>query len=322
MRRFLPLSFLILISILSVASPDGRDVRLAIRQLVDRAEAGDARSLYDLAVLHDRGYDSIPVDSARSTALYRLSAEKGYGRAMNYLGFRYFRGEYVRQDVDSALYWITRAAEAGDLSAANNLGYLYLGKDVVTGDYPRALYWLSRAADGGVPTAESQLGDIYRMGLGVTPDTLKAAACYRKAAESGLEDADLKLMAMMGGRWESLSSDSAFSLGRDFYVNGLPVSGVALLRLSARDDNPRALALLGDACSKGKGTAYNHELSIEYFFRAARLGNPSAQFVIAELLDVFPDIFPDSDTPACYWYRKAAEAGIKDAETAGKELFR
>ena len=71
----------------AVASDVATERRMAVRKLAERADSGGAKALYDLAMLYDTGYDSIPVDSARSTALYRLSAERGYAPAQNYLGF-------------------------------------------------------------------------------------------------------------------------------------------------------------------------------------------------------------------------------------------
>ena len=88
------------------SSPRREETREALRKLRERAEAGDAKALYDLAYLYDTGYDTIPVDSALSSALYRASAEKGYAPARNYLGFRYYNGEGgLRRDIDSALFW-------------------------------------------------------------------------------------------------------------------------------------------------------------------------------------------------------------------------
>ena len=385
--------------------------RVAVRHVADLAAKGDPKGLYDLAVLHDMGYDSIPVDSARSTALYRLSAEAGYAPAQNYLGFRYFNGEGVRQDVDSALYWLAKAAGQSDAKAANNLGYLLANSDRVTRDYPQAMKWLGKAADAGVATAESLLADLYRQGLGTHPDTVKAEALYGKAILHGLRDAELKLLAMKGHTWERLPADSLLLLGQYHYTHGAPIIGVTLFENAASPLSPKtaqtssptttqtpssdtaqtssptsaqissqgtvqtssegrenanteaanevtkakALALLGDAYSRGIGVPYDHDRSVEYYLRGALLGDPSAQFVIAELIDIFPDALADlystptesskpctpteqsnpsdqtisSELPrltpeqqtADYWYEQAARQGITDAETATLRLL-
>lgn len=321
MLRAFPFILFFLLLAGGAASEEVTRKRLALRELVEMANAGDPKSLYDLASLHDRGYDSIPIDSSRSTALYRLSAAKGYARAENYLGFRYFKGEFVEQNIDSALFWIAKAAEDGDITAANNLGYLFTESDVVPRDYQKGVCWLKKAADAGLPQAESQLADLYRQGLGVAPDTAFAVTLYNRAIDRGLHDAELKLISMMRKKWEKLSADSAVALGRYYYSRHAPVAGVILFKNAAKNNNPVALALLGDAYSKGKGIDYDHTQSIKFYFQAAELGNPSAQFVIAELLDIFPDALPDSVPPAAYWYERAAASGITDAESATRALI-
>ncbi|MDE6768364.1 MAG: sel1 repeat family protein [Muribaculaceae bacterium] len=310
--------------------PEISKQRLAVREVAAKAVAGDPKALYDLAMLHDMGYDSIPVDSVRSTLLYRLSAEAGYAPAQNYLGFRYFNGEAVHQDVDSALYWMAKAAGNGDAKAANNLGYLLANSEKVTRDYPQAIYWLTKAADAGLPAGMSQLADLYRMGHGCTPDTARAEALYTRAIQAGLHDAELKLLAMKGNQWLALSPDSALSLGKYHYSHGAPVIAVTLFEnVASYKDNEcpptsekevstdevnqtaaqaissncvvynaatKALALLGDAYSRGLGVEYDHDRSVALFYEAALRGDPSAEFVIAELLDIFPDAL-DAITP-------------------------
>ncbi len=349
---------LFLAALLGAVAPEVGKQRQAVREVVAKAAAGDARALYDLAVLHDMGYDSIPVDSLRSTMLYRMAAERGYAPAQNYLGFRYFNGEAVRQDVDSALYWMAKAAGNGDAKAANNLGYLLANSEKVTRDYPQALYWLTKAADAGLPAGMSQLADLYRQGLGTSPDTLRAEGLYSRAASAGLHDAELKLIAMKGHAWQTLAPDSALALGKYHYTHGAPLAGVTLFETLLPDSQPTssdpelasshseavagscdsetqsgssdseavatAMALLGDAYSRGAGVAYDHDRAVEYYKEAALRGNPSAEFVIAELLDIFPDAVtfsnPEQNT-AAYWYDRAATHGITDASTATTRLL-
>lgn len=339
MRLIVPMLALVCVT-LGVIADEVTPGRLALRKLSERAANGEMEAIYELAKLHDIGYDSIEVDSARSTALYRVAAEKGFAPARNYLGFRYFNGEYVRQNVDSALYWLVKAAAAGDASAANNLGYLLSNSDVVSRDYPQAIHWLKIASEAGLPSAQSMLADLLRQGLGTEPDTVSAENLYTKAiVEGGLHDAELKLLNMMGRKWEAMPGDSVIVIGRYFYSHGGPIIGIAVLEDIAPHDNPDVLALLGDAYSRGVGVPYDHDKSITYFLNAALLGNPSAQFVIGELLDILPDsldnetyesvledYFDKENIPsdiftAPYWYEKAAESGIIDAESAANALL-
>lgn len=310
--------------------------REALQNLIERASAGDAKALYDLGYLHDIGYDTIPVDSAKSSALYRLSAEKGYGPAGNYLGYRYINGEYLTQNVDSGLYWLAKAAGAGDASAANNLGYLLSNSDIVTRDYPQAVMWLSKAADAGVPTAKSLLADLLREGLGTTPDTLRAINLYTSAIEDGLQDAELKLFDMMSSTWIELPHDSIMTLGKFYYTHRAPFIGVSLFKKASEGGDATAFALLGDAYSRAIGVEYDNAKAIEYFLRGALGGNASAQFVIGELLEIFPDSLDtpqyneiisdygidmkDANLPE-FWYSLAKDGGVENAETAAELLL-
>ena len=289
LQRILPLIIMFLFIGGAVASDDATRQQQVLHDLRQRAAGGDPKALYDLAVMYDIGYDSIPIDSAMSTALYRLAADKGFAPAMNYLGYRYFNGDYVTQNVDSALFWLAKAAGAGDMKAANNLGFLLSHDDVVTRDYKQAVYWLTKAADAGLPAAQSLLAALLRQGLGAEKDTVAAERLYTAAMQQGLGDAQLKLLSMKGWDWEKLSADSAVSLGRYYYTHNAPIIGVTLFENAAKYDDPEALALLGDAYSRAIGAQYNHDKALEYYLKAALLNQPSAQFVIGELLDIFPD---------------------------------
>lgn len=259
--------------------------RLALRQLVEKADSGDAKALYDLARLHESGYDSIPVDSLRSATLYFKSAEKGYAPAMNYIGFRYYTGNGFSQDLDSALYWIRKAANMGDATAAANLGYLLTESKEIAYDEGEAVKWLTLATEAGVPEAQMKLVELKRE------------------------------------VWEGLPVDSVMAIGEEYYFGRAPIAGVALLVIASEKGNSKATALLGDAYSKGVGVAYDHQKSIDYFYKAANEGDPSAQFIIGELLEIFPDAIPDSQG-AEYWYEKASQGGVKDSEEAYERLIR
>lgn len=319
MRRLFPLAIFIFFLAGLIWAQDLTQRREALRELTLRAEDMDPKALFDLARLHESGYDSIEVDSARSHALYLLSAAAGYAPARNIVGFKYYNGEGFRHDIDSALYWINLAAETGDLTAISNLGFLLSQSEDIPHDYARAKKYLTIAAEGGVPSALSQLGDFKRMGLGEATDTAGAIRLYEEAAEAGVPDAQLKLLAMMGHKWKELPSDSALKLGIRYYTGALPVAGVDLLERAALDSIPKALALLGDAYSRGVGVAYDHQKSIDYFYAAALKGDHSAQFILAELLDFFPDAIEAGSSQ--YLHEQAAKGGILDADSAYNLLF-
>lgn len=309
------------------ARPDAAE---AAARLWKEAEAGSGKALFNLASIYDRGLLPLPVDSLTGDtvtplSLYRRAADTGYPAAISHLGFLLVEGRLLPADSAAGFRLMQRAADLGDPKAANNLAYFLLQHPDNDSSYLRARQLLERAADAGLPTGLAQLADIYRLGLGTDPDTLRATALYERAISAGLDDAQRKLVAMNGRRWLTLPPDSALTLGRRYYADGAATAAVILLERAAEAELPDALALLGDAYSRGEGVPYSYEASIEYYFRAARLGQPSAQFIIGELLDMFPDALRPyaptaAEQEAVLWYDRAATAGVRDAATASRLL--
>lgn len=341
--RLLPLMLpLLLLSPILSATPrgdvggdDDSRLRRSLRALVARADSGDAKALFDLASLHERGYDTIPVDSARALELCILSAEKGYAPAQNYLGFKYYRGEGIGKDIGKGLYWMEKAAMQGDPKGANNLGWMLSEGEGVIRDYVKAAFWLRRAADAGLPAGQAQLADLLRMGRGVAADTIAADSLYTLAIRGGLRDAEAKLLSMQHERWHRLQADSALRLGIDHYIHRAPTIGVTLFEQvaagsptptdsAARAVRAHALALLGDAYTRSVGVEYDYDKGIEYFIEAAMLGNPSAQFIIGEMLEIFPDALTGNKelrSDPGWWLSRAAESGVTDAAISNRRLL-
>lgn len=63
-------------------------------------------------------------DYPRALALMRREAELGNPRAQYALGYMYYYGQGVQQDMEEALRWIRQAAAQGDARALEALGAL------------------------------------------------------------------------------------------------------------------------------------------------------------------------------------------------------
>lgn len=349
MRKAVLILLGVMVASMFAATPEGRR---AFRQFERRAENGDAEAQYRLATVLETGWDSVPADSVRALELMRRSAQAGFPPAMNYLGYLYGKGykvgdrKLIPVDRDSSVMWLRRSADAGDPRAVSNLAYLLLN-DTVSGRTPEerlaadstAYAYLVKGANSQIPTAFSMLGDMYRDGRWVKSDTLKAAANYEAALEHGLGDAEARLIALMGHRWQRLPQDSAFNLGLRYYAGYAPGAGVLLLERAAEIPDTigigaRAMALLGDAYSRGVGVKYSHDKSLEYFARAALAGNPSAMYILAETLEVFPDALQDfpsdlrvpttdlQDLPAVFPDRESVISRLSDPARLRAEAAR
>lgn len=335
MRKTVLMLLAVIVTTMFAATPEGRR---AFRQFEQRAENGDAEAQYRLATILETGWDSVPADSVRALDLMQRSARNGFPPAMNYLGYLYGKGykvgdrKLIPVDRDSSVMWLRRSADAGDPRAVSNLAYLLLN-DSTIGLTPAervhndsiAYVYLQKGATAQIPTAFSMLGDMYRDGRWVKRDTLKAAANYEAALERGLGDAEARLIALMGHRWQRLPQDSAFHLGQRYYTGYAPGAGVLLLERAAEIPDTtgicaRAMALLGDAYSRGVGVKYSHDKSLEYFARAALAGNPSAMYILAETLEVFPDAL--QDLPSDFPDREVAISRLSDPARLRAEAAR
>ncbi len=306
----------------------------AVKAVAQRAESGDAEALYQLASLHEMGYDSIPRDSIVSLELLTKSAEGGYAPAANLLGFKLIKGDGVEKDTRKGLQWIEKAAEAGDPKALSNIGYLLLHGEDIGHDEQKAAYWLTLAADKGITSAQSMLGDLYRDGRGVEQDSVKAASLYRLAFDNGLTDAAYKLYELTKCQTDSLNAAAKIREGLYYFNRTAPSVGLRFFREIADSAGvtpelrAQAKALIGDAYSRGRGVAYDYNETIRYYLEAAREGNPSAAFVIGEMLEIFPDALtdfllptdPEEYSTAAFWLEEAAESGIRDAGEAMRRL--
>lgn len=300
-------------------------VEKALEKLTARADAGEPQALYDLGTFYEHGYGSVAPDTARAISLFARAADAGWAAAQNYYGFLLFNGTSgLERDRFRGLDYIEKAALQGFPTASANLGWLLANGDGVERDYAKARYWLSRAVEEGSPAAMCHLADLCRDGLGEPPDTLRATQLYDDALAAGFRDAEPRLMQMMKEKWSRLAPAEATQLGRRYYTSGAPRIGVWLLEKGAEAGIPEALALLADACSRAYGTPYDHDRSVRLYYRAAELGNAPAQFVISELLEMFPDALaeiPGADADARAWAARAAAAGVTDAAAATRLLL-
>lgn len=266
-----------------------------------------------------------------------------YADSIADLGFRLFSGDSLLQrDTVRGRLLIEEAASLGNPRAINNLAFLLLHSDPAHRDTLRALSPFRRAAEYGLPTAKAQLADMLREGVGAPPDTLEARRLYLEASTLGLSDAEMKLVNMDVERWRTIPSDSLLTLAQKYYPSSAPfaadvILGIILERDSTADGSPvaspvppqaTAAAILADAYARGRGVRYDYKKSLEYFYRAACQGDPSAQFILAETLDITPEILSiigvlpyDPDNDSQRWYIMAARMGITDASQAYSRLL-
>jgi TPR repeat protein len=119
----------------------------------------------------------------------KAKADAGDPQAQLELGYRYFRGDGVKEDVKQAVKWVRKAAEQGYAQAQLHLGYAYLKGYGVKVDKHEAFVWIRKAADANIPEALLQVGFCYAKGEGVPEDAVQAAETFRRASDLGVAEA-------------------------------------------------------------------------------------------------------------------------------------
>lgn len=151
------------------------------------------------------------------------------------------------------------SADAGSLRALNYLGFLYWQGLGTRLDRDSALFYLRAASNAGDPKAAANLGHLLLTG---SPE-LKADTA-----------AAIRLLDFAAGR----RSPSAIRELADYFAENHGDSASA-----------PAIKKVADAYAHGHILRYDYKKSIEYYDRAATLGDTTARRIIDELLQIFPD---------------------------------
>ncbi|MFL6589723.1 MAG: tetratricopeptide repeat protein [Chthoniobacterales bacterium] len=119
-----------------------------IEQLRAKADAGDAKAQYSLAVCYERG-EGVAEDKVEAVKWYRKAAEQNFAAAQYNLGVCYYHGEGVAKDKKEAVKWFRKAAEQNDAQAQGRLGLCYVEGEGVPVDLVEAYKWVVLAARQG-----------------------------------------------------------------------------------------------------------------------------------------------------------------------------
>jgi uncharacterized protein len=127
--------------------------------------------------------------------LFSLAASQGNDQAMFEIGYMYFNGYGVEENVRMAFHHLTNSGNLGNFQAQWYLADIFFGVYLSGSgeeftNYQEAAIWYRRAAKEGLPPRE-RLGEMYERGLGVPQDYVEAHMWYNVAAASGSDEAAL-----------------------------------------------------------------------------------------------------------------------------------
>lgn len=161
----------------------------AIRQVEDKAFAGDPKAQHDLAAIYTAGHGGAPQDYQRAMFWFRKAAEQGIANAAYNLGVLYHQGMGASPDILEAIRWYETAATLGHPEAQYNLGIAYIEGIGVPYNASEAARYFEQAAQTGIMEAAYNLGLIYENGLLGEAKPDEALMWYKTAADQGSPEA-------------------------------------------------------------------------------------------------------------------------------------
>lgn len=157
------------------------------------AQAGDAESQYQLAVMYAKGEGrerNLPL----AAMWIAKAAKQEHLEALHGLGWMLLQGEGVKQDSATALSMFYRAAIKEHVDSQLLLGKLYFKGEMAPLDYKMAEHWLTLASNKGCKDAYCLLGKMHRDGLGVERSLEKALSLFIEGVKRGSTEAAEAIM--------------------------------------------------------------------------------------------------------------------------------
>lgn len=231
-------------------------------------------------------------------------ANAGDAQAQYELGYAYYFGANdCEKDYAKAFKWYSAAARQGHAKAQFGLGGCYsLGRGVDK-DYEQQVYWYKKAAEQGLAEAQTALGECYMYGDGVPLDKKEAEKWFVKAAKQGDEYACLNLGNLYKTDDKTSKAISYFKKHQDLWLKKHGEVNVVvynILKEMGIEYNP------GPPLSSPNNNMASRQESAD---SQADPTNPNVQLVLGE------NFYQKKDyEKAAYWFEKAAEQGLADAQ--------
>ena len=160
-------------------------------------------------------------------------AEHGDAEAQFKLGSLYYEGEIFAKDIEKGMFWLDKAAAAGNVNAMINCSIHWLYEDDDDDNNRIGRLWGMAAAASGNSNGQFNYAVRLQNGDGGLADTRRAIRYYRLSAGQGNADAKCNLGAAL------IDGDG---------VRQDVVKGIGLMNEALDKDNAAALYMGGHCC--------------------------------------------------------------------------
>ncbi len=264
----------------------------AYNTYVEAAQSGSIAAVNSLGYMYSTGC-YVEKDPAQAVKYYSQAAEAGNKIALNNLGICYKDGKGVEQDLDEAVRLFNKAVEAGNYNGYYNIGVVY----EMIEDYEKAIEYYKKAEEKGSVKAMKKLGD----------------ACYKGDIAVQNYDAAMRYYEEAAGKGDGYS---LFKLGlmteKGYGTDADPSQAAMYYSQAGENGYPRGYASLGLMYEDNGAFGTNYPLAYHYYLLGDKAGDNVCTHFVGYLYENGLGVDKDLEA-AKYYYKKAADAGNKDA---------
>lgn len=259
------------------------DYNKAFQWYSKAAELGDAEGQFKVGKCYYKG-SGVTEDKRKAVYWFKKSAQQNFAEASEILGecYRYAYG--VDKNIKEAIKWYEIAAKEHRVKAVMELGLLYYYGDEIPKDYKKAfgfltkieksnLKWLALRKNRSLTRKVLEvLGDCYYFGYGTNIDYLKAIKMFERAVEFDSNYALYSLgFCYEHGQGVEKNSDS-LKMAFDYYNK------------AAENGHAESVFKVGKFYKEGLCVKVDKKKAMEYFLKAAKLGNEKAEEELKKVL--------------------------------------
>ncbi len=293
--------------------------RLAQRQIVEKAEKGDAWAQYSLGQMYEQGV-GVEKDIERAVECYiqavdrghwsskrtasdalgelalqgnRLAqtwivekAEKGVAWTQYTLGQMYEQGVGVEKDIEKAVECYIKSANQEPSNAQEGSNSFKALKGLIWKGNKLAQRWIIEEADKGNKTAQYTLGQMYEQGKGIEKNEDKAAEYYIQATNQQHRDGPeaISVLALKGNKF-----------AQEWIIK------------KAGEEDIKAQYILSRMYEKGIGVEKDEERALKWHIKWANLGDNASFNIVKEFVWKGNELAQE-------WMTKKADKGDKRAQ--------
>ncbi|MCR5058563.1 MAG: sel1 repeat family protein [Clostridiales bacterium] len=244
-----------------------KDYAEAVKLFEEAHEHKFPLGTYNLGMMLEMGL-GCEKDEKKGFELIKQAADEGVAEAMYRIAFHYREGtSEAQKDDKTAFEYFKKAADKGFAPAQVETGLSYENGVGVEMNKEEAFKYYEKGAEAGLHTAIVCLGVCYRSGIGCEPDEEKALELMEDAV--------------------ALGNTRAYHLMASFLFEEDPYDERAmnLEMVAARAGFARSSMFLGGFFVQRSDMGPDMERAEHYFRLAAREGDGTAMFELAEILD-------------------------------------